>query len=255
VNPEKKEKSHLHKVSAAQQLYAGNRSLLRRYQAKVLGEPGMLRLLGYELGFLLSGNLSGALGYVLRKHLLGRLFRHAGPGLILGKGLALRHPGKISLGARVAIDDHVLLDASGADEPGITLADDVIISRNCVIQAKTGSVDIGPRSDIGCNTIVSSIAGITIGSCVLIAGNCYLGGGQYVHDRLDVPMMDQGLMTGPPLTIENDVWIGAGAIILDGITIGQGAIVGAGAVVTRDIPAYSIAAGVPARVLRKREKS
>lgn len=249
-------KRHTAKVSVASQLHAADQSALRRYQAKVLGEPGLWRLLRYELCFLLSANLSGAPGYVLRKRLIGGMLGQTGAGLILGKGLVVRHPGRISCGHRVAVDDYVLLDASGAGEQGIRLEDEVVISRQCVIQGKLGPISIGYRSDIGCNTVLSSVSGITIGQCVLLAGNCYLGGGQYAHHRKDVPMMDQGLTsTGTPLTIEDDVWVGAGAVILDGVTLGRGCIIGAGAVVTRDIPPYAIAAGIPARVLRMREET
>ncbi len=248
-------KKHKKKVSVAQELYSTENSLLKRYQAKALGDFSLLCLLRYEAGTMFCGNLSGAFGYILRKWMLAGLFKRTGPGLILGKGVVLRHPGKIALGARVAVDDLTLMDASGAGEEGIDVADDVIISRNCVIQGKTGPVSIGQRTDIGCNTVLSSISGLSIGCCVLIAANCYLGGGQYAHDRLDLPMMDQGLMAGAPLTVEDDVWVGAGAIILDGLTIGRGCIIGAGSVVTRDLPAYSIVAGVPAKVLRRRENS
>lgn len=249
----KDKKTHRDKVSVAQELYFGNGSLLNRYQSKALGDFSLWRLARYEAGNMIAGNMSGAIGYVLRKWMLRGLFKKTGQGLILGRGIVIRHPGKISLGDRVAIDDQTLLDAAGAGDKGIILENDVIISRNCVIQGKTGAVHVGTRTDIGCNTVLSSISGIFLGSSVLIAANCYLGGGQYAHDRLDLPMMDQGLMTGAPLTIEDDVWIGAGAIILDGLTIGRGCIIGAGSVVTRDLPAYSIVAGVPAKVLRRRE--
>ena len=63
---------------------------------------------------------------------------------------------------------------------------------------------------------------------------------------------EQG-MIGLGIKIEDDVWIGAGAIILDGVTIGRGSVIGAGAVVTKNIPPYSVAVGVPARVIKKRE--
>jgi acetyltransferase-like isoleucine patch superfamily enzyme len=165
----------------------------------------------------------------------------------------MRHPGRITLGDRVAIDDYSLLDASGAGEAGIILGDDVIISRNCVIQGKTGSVTIGNKTDIGCNAILSSGGGIQIGNSVLIAGNCYIGGGRYVTEQIDVPMMEQGLYTKGPVIIGDDVWLGAGSTVLDGVKIGRGCIVGAGAVVTKDLPDYAIAAGIPAKVIKTRQ--
>ena len=69
------------------------------------------------------------------------------------------------------------------------------------------------------------------------------------------PMRDEGKIafeTCPPITIGNDVWIGRKAIIMDGVTIGDGAVVGAAAVVTKDVPPYAIVAGVPARIIRYR---
>lgn len=243
----------IEKTPLSEQLNQGNTSLLQRYQYKVLGHDQLLPLLQYELASLLFGNLSGALGYVLRKSSYKKLFKSVGGGIILGKGMALRHPGSITLGDRVAIDDYVLLDASGAGADGIVIGDDVIISRNCVIQGKTGPVAIGNHTDLGCNAILSSGAGIYIGNSVLIAGNCYIGGGRYISDRLDIPMMEQGLYSKGPVVIGDDVWLGAGAIVLDGVKVGKGCIIGAGAVVTKDLPDYAIAIGVPAKVLKIRE--
>ena len=240
------------KIPLSEQLN-GRGSLLERYQQKVLGNNQLFSLLKYELATVLLGNLSGAVGYLLRKRFYRPLFRELGSGVILGKGLVLRHPNKITLGQGVAIDDYSLLDASGAGEAKITLKDNVIVSRNCVIQGKTGSVEIGEKTDIGCNTIISSGAGILIGNSVLIAGNCYIGGGRYLANRLDIPMMEQGVYSKGPVEIGDDVWIGTGATVLDGVRIGRGCIVGAGAVVTKDMPDYAVAVGVPARVTGMRQ--
>jgi acetyltransferase-like isoleucine patch superfamily enzyme len=246
-------KQRIQKTPLVEQLNQPNVSLLQRYQYKVLGHDRLLPLIQYELVTMLFGSWSGSLGYLLRKSSYKKLFKSVGGGLILGKGIALRHPGCITLGDRVAIDDYVLLDASGAGEEGIVVGDDVIISRNCVIQGKTGSVAIGNQTDLGCNTILSSGAGIHIGNSVLIAGNCYIGGGRYISDRLDIPMMEQGLYSKGPVVIGDDVWLGAGAIVLDGVQVGRGCIVGAGAVVTKDLPDYAVAIGVPAKAIKTRE--
>ncbi|NET04036.1 MAG: acyltransferase [Symploca sp. SIO2B6] len=242
------------KTPLSEQLNKTELSLLARYQLKALGDTNIFPFIGYELSSLLFGNLPGSFGYLLRKIFYPSFFKSVGKGAIFGKGTAIRHPKRITLGDRVAIDDYVLLDASGAGEKGIVLEEDVIISRNCVIQGKTGSVAIGKKTDIGCNTIISSGGGIFIGNSVLIAGNCYLGGGRYLADRLDIPMMEQGVYTKGPVIIENDVWLGAGAIVLDGVHIGKGCIVGAGALVTKDLPDYAIAVGVPAKVAKMRNQ-
>ena len=73
------------------------------------------------------------------------------------------------------------------------------------------------------------------------------------HDRTDIPMMEQGFEEEQPVVIGNDVWIGDRVVILPGVHIGSGSIIGAGAVVTKDIPDNAIAAGVPARVIRFRD--
>ena len=249
------ERQRIEKQALSEQLSSGSTSLLRRYQAKAIGNTRLTSLVQYELFQLLFGDLPGTLGYALRKLTYPRLFKQVGRGVIFGRGLAMRHPGRMVLGDRVAIDDSVLLDASGAGDAGITIGNDVIISRNCVVQGKTGPVSIGDKTDIGCNAILSSGGGIHIGHHVLIAGNCYIGGGRYVSDRLDIPMMEQGVYTNGPVVIGDDVWLGAGSVVLDGVKIGNGAIIGAGAVVTKDVPEYAIAAGVPARVIRTRVKS
>ncbi|MGB3293527.1 MAG: acyltransferase [Phormidesmis sp.] len=247
------ERKSIPKVPLIDQLNQADSSLLKSYQAKVLGNDSFSALLRYELLIFFLNNLSGGAGYLLRKRFYPSLFKQVGGSVIFGKGIGLRHPGQINLGARVAVDDYVLLDASGAGEKGIDIGDDVIISRNSVIQGKTGPVAIGSKTDIGCNTIISSCAGISIGSSVLIGGNCYIGGAHYIADRLDVPMMEQGTYSKGPVVIEDGVWLGAGATVLDGVQVGKGCIVGAGAIVTKSLPDYAVAVGVPAKVIKYRK--
>jgi acetyltransferase-like isoleucine patch superfamily enzyme len=93
---------------------------------------------------------------------------------------------------------------------------------------------------------------IVIGNNVLIAAGVRMITRKHGFADLDRPMSDQGY-TNAPIHIEDDVWIGFGAIILPGVTVGRGAIVGAGAVVTRDVTPYTIVGGVPARLIRRRQ--
>ena len=245
----------IHRESLSKQLYGGGSAALRHYRDKTTGGISLLKFFQYELACIFLANMGGGVGYLLRRRFYGPLLRQAGLGIILGKGISIRNPGNITLGDKVAIDDHVMLDAGGAGADGIRIGNQVIISRNCIIQGKTGPVAIGKRTDIGANTLVSSVSGVTIGPSVLIAGNCYIGGSRYFTESLDLPIMDQGRYTRGPVSIGEGSWIGAGVIILDGVRIGCGCVVGAGSVVTKDLPDYAVAANVPCRVIRSRTES
>lgn len=116
-------------------------------------------------------------------------------------------------------------------------------------------ISIGNDVYIGPNALFSSIKGIVIGNKVtfgpkvtIMAGNHnFKEIGSYIYDN-HTKREDDDL----PVTISDDVWIGCNAIILKGITIGRGAIVGAGSVVTKDVPPYAIVGGNPAKLIRYR---
>lgn len=116
----------------------------------------------------------------------------------------------------------------------------------------TGStISIGDRSGIGVDSWIR--ADLTIGRDVMMGPRVIIYGRDHTFDRTDIPMMDQGMGEYVPIIIEDDVWIGAGVIILKGVRIGQGAIVASGAVVTKDVPPYAIVGGNPANVIRYRK--
>ena len=113
-------------------------------------------------------------------------------------------------------------------------------------------IEIGRKSNIGPQCALSSSNEIVLGEHLLMGAHCYIGGGFYRSERTDIPMIEQGAYSRGPVIIEDDVWLGAGTIVLDGVHIGKGCIVGAGAVVTKNLPEYSVAVGTPARVVRSR---
>ena len=89
----------------------------------------------------------------------------------------------------------------------------------------------------------------------MMGTDCVIITRSHRHDRTDIPMMDQGFEEERPVFVGNDVWLGDRVIILPGVHIGDGCIIGAGSVVTRDIPPYSVAAGVPAKVIKDRKNA
>lgn len=112
------------------------------------------------------------------------------------------------------------------------------------------SVSLGNNSGIGVN---ASIKGATeIGDNVMMGPHCTIYSKNHAFDRLDIPMREQGLQEEKPVVIGNDVWIGGHVILLPGVHVGNGAIIGAGAVVTKDVPEYAIVGGNPAKVIRYR---
>ena len=114
----------------------------------------------------------------------------------------------------------------------------------------TPGLSIGDRSGVG---IRCELTGpITIGNDVMMGPEVIIYTSGHKFDRTDIPMMDQGFTEPKAVTIGNDVWIGRRVIIMPGVTIGDGCVIGAGAVVTKDIPDYSVAVGVPARVVKSR---
>lgn len=110
---------------------------------------------------------------------------------------------------------------------------------------------IGNNSGLGVNC--NAVGPITIGDNVMTGPNVTIFTQNHRHDRVDIPMNEQGYEEFKEVKIGNDVWIGANVIILPGITINDGAIIGAGAVITRDVPAYTIVGGNPAKVLKYRK--
>ena len=116
-------------------------------------------------------------------------------------------------------------------------------------------IEIGNGSGIGLRTAIWGIDGrgeLIIGENVMMGPEVVILTLNHVHSRTDIPMGLQGV-TASRIVIGDDVWIGTRVIILPGVKIGTGSIVGAGAVVTKDVPPYSVVGGIPAKVIKIRE--
>lgn len=124
----------------------------------------------------------------------------------------------------------------------------VNIEKGATFSAK---VTLGDYSGIGINAKI--YGSCQIGRYVMMGEDVTIITRNHRHDRVDIPMMNQGFETERPVTIDDDVWIGDRVLILPGVHIGRGSILAAGAVVTKDVPDYAIVAGVPARIIRMRD--
>ena len=235
-----REVQDLQKEEVLERLFGADGSSADTYEALVVGRRGWGALLTFELITSVLGPMPGAAGLALRKWVYPRLFKRVGSGVLWGRNIALRHPGKIELGSRVAIDDHCLLDAKGAGAQGLRIGNEVLIARDTIIQAKTSWIEIGDQCTIGSQCQLTSVGGIRIGKAVMISGQCYLGGGRYHTEDPSVPMKEQGLYTTGPVIIGDDVWLGAGVIVQDGVRIGRGSIIGAGTVVRENVPERTV---------------
>ncbi len=165
------------------------------------------------------------------------------------------HHADLSLGSNVFIGDNVIIYQYLQGGP-VNISDLVSINRDCIIQTgKNGSISIGADTHIQIRCIFAAfLAPIVIGSRVLIAPNCAF----YSYNHCfapDEPIIRQPLETNGGIFIEDDAWLGVGVIVLDGVRIGKGAVIGAGSVVTHDIPDGAIAFGAPAKVHRMRNDS
>ena len=227
-------------------------SALKKYQDLVVGAPGLWALARYELLTGLLGPLPGAAGLLLRKLAYPALFGSVGRNVVFGRSVTVRHPRRIHLGNDVVVDDYAVLDAKGTHPRGLVIGDNVMIGRGTVLSCKNGTISIGDHTNIAMNCFIQSAKEVVIGRNVLFAAYCYvIGGGDHRTDRTDVPIIAQGQIVRG-LTIEDNCWLGAGVKVLDGVTIGRDSILGAGAVVSRSIKPFAVAAGVPARTLRVR---
>lgn len=226
-------------------------SPLKAYKDLTVGSSSStVYLLLYEFLAFFLGPLPGGIGFLLRKKFYPLLLGKSGKGLIIGRNVIFRHPSNIILGNNVTIDDNCLIDARGGT---VILGENVMLNRNCMVQAKTGSIHLKNRTSIGSNSVIVSMDGVTLEEAVLVAGGCYISAGAYHFDDLDKPVMDQGVYTEGPIVIGLNTWIGTRVTILDGTSIGPNAIIGAGAIVNKDIPDSAIAYGVPCRVAKLRE--
>jgi acetyltransferase-like isoleucine patch superfamily enzyme len=175
--------------------------------------------------------------------------RRAG-GSRISSGAYLKGVAAIQIGRQCKVHDHASIDASRSK--GVILGDQVTLNRYACVQGGEGGVRLGNRVEINNFSIVNGTGGVDIGDDTLIGPGVRII--SYQHRFAAGQTIRSQTTEGEAIRIGRDCWIGANAVILAGVKVGEGAVVAAGAVVTRDVPDGALVAGVPAVVKKHRRE-
>lgn len=213
--------------------------------------PGVADYLLQGVMTTVLGGIPGLPGIGLRAIAYRLILRMDGMAAI-ERGVRVRHARGVRLGRNVYLDEGVYLHACPG---GIEIGDDTCVMHNAELHVFNfrdlphAFIRVGKGTFIGESVVIRGQGGVTIGDHVLIAPMAKVLAVEHNFADIRRPVIDQGI-TGRGIVIEDGAWIGAGAAVLDGVRIGSGAVIGANAVVTRDIPPRVVAVGIPARVVR-----
>ena len=132
----------------------------------------------------------------------------------------------------------------------VELEEGVILHKGVRIDC-AGQLDIGKGSSLNTYTRVEAGSHVTIGNYVLIGPNVYISDRSHAYEKPQIPIMQQGYAVKGPLSIGDNTWIGIHACIIGNVRIGKGCVIGANAVVTKDVPDHCVVAGNPGRIVKR----
>lgn len=219
-----------------------------KYVERVTGTHSLKKFVWQGTVLTIFSDLSTIWGTMLRGWAYRTVLGDIGNSCFIETHVRFRVPQRIFLGNRVLIGENACLDACYSTSE-IRLGNDVHIGRNSVLRAGIGKITIHDGTLINRFAYLDGNGGIEIGSRSALGNHIELISAHKVIDDPSAPI--KGMQPGM-IKIGEGVFVGSRVIIMPGVHIGNGAVVGAGAVVTKDVPPYCIARGVPARVTRKR---
>ncbi len=187
-----------------------------------------------------------------------RLFMKKTKGLFLvGKNVRITHCNHISCGKNVKFEDYT--EIHGLCSDGLVFGDNVTISRGVMIRPSSYyggdfgvGLTMGNNSSIGPYGYVGCSGKITIGSNVMFGPKCSLFAENHNFSDVDSSIKSQGV-NQKGITVEDDCWIGSNVVILDGVTVGKGSVIGAGTLITKDVPPYTVLIDRREKVAKHRE--
>jgi len=205
-----------------------------------------------QLFYLAFGWIPTIIGISIRGVFYRLLLKMDGVAAIENR-VRLRYANHIRLGHGVYLDQNTYLHAC---PNGIALGTRTIVMHGAVLHVYNfrdlpqAGINIGEDCLIGEYSIIRGQGGVTIGNRVYTSPFTQIIAVNHVFDDPETPFIEQGI-TAQGIIIEDDVWLGAGAIITDGVRVCRGAVVAAGAVVTQDVPPHSVVGGVPAKIIKE----
>lgn len=227
---------------------------VRLYVSRQASSPA--RYVLEQLLYAMLGWVPTVVGIALRGVLYRLILRMDGL-VAIENNVRLRFADHIRLGHGVYLDQGVYLHACPR---GITIGDDTIVMHGAVLHVYNfrdlpqAGITIGKNSLIGEYTVIRGQGGVHIGDRVYTSPFTQIIAVNHVFDDPTRPFVEQGI-TAEGIVIEDDVWLGANAVITDGVRVGKGAVVAAGAVVTKDVPPYTVVGGVPAKPIKRIEEN
>lgn len=210
------------------------------------------RLLEVVLTTLLEAIPLRVFGSKLRTSLYRLIFRRIGRDVYIQNGVEFLNPSCIEIGNSVWIYRGATIDAGEHDNNRISIGDNVQIKQGVTFQALNHTeIVIEKGALLGPYVCIGGPGNIKIGKACMIAAHTGIYANNHIFSDLTQDIALQGV-TRAGIVIEDDCWLGHAVTVLDGVTIGKGSVIGAGSVVTKDIPRYSVAVGVPAKVIKSR---
>jgi len=212
-------------------------SLIQPTQSKVLTPQS--RVIEHSI-FSLLGWVPRPLGTLLRSYAYRPLFGHLGKSVYIQEGVEVLGANLVHIGDKVKILRDVRMNIH-FNNSSLHLGQEVSLDRGVdIVSGEDCQIDIGERSYIGPYVCMSGPGHIRIGKGCLIAAHS----GIYANNHRSYGTTREGIV------IEDSCWLGNGVKVLDGVTIGKCSVIGAGAVVSKNIPPHSVAVGVPAKVIK-----
>ena len=183
--------------------------------------------------------------------LITRMLYKCGKGVHFEENVTFDNPDKIYIEDYCSIKKGTIIRSRVNEKRiGIKIGKNVKIHEYSYIDDYGGKIYIDDNSGIGQLCIIGGQGGVHIGKNCMIAGHTYIIPANHRFNEKNKPFKNQG-ESKKGIRISDNVWVGAGCIILDGVSIGRNTVIGAGSVVTRSIPSNVIAVGIPARVIKE----